>query len=367
MLDRAAVAAVKSWHFLPAMRDGRPVSAWVEIPVRFHLRYDTRRLSCSSANADLCGPLEPPARRAADTAHPRRRRDAGRQRGRAGGARAHVGTTATPLAADWRSILSEMPAVGRVMCLTRNEHCVHERHGRFEDVQVTGPHGLVLGPDIDLRLFLGSWKHGFAVREPLKQGERLSLQFFDGAGEAVHKIYATDETDRAAFDALIARHRAATPATSPSRRAQRTRSDRPDLEIDVEGLRQAWRAMKDTHEFFGMLGKFKVGRVQALRLVGEEFARELPPRACARPVEAASADGTPIMIFVGSGGCIQIHSGPINRLVEVHGWFNVLDPAFNLHLREAGVARVFSVRKPTERRRRHLDRGVLQAAIATSC
>jgi periplasmic protein TonB len=38
MLDRAAIAAVKSWHFLPAVRDGRPVSAWVEIPVRFHLR-----------------------------------------------------------------------------------------------------------------------------------------------------------------------------------------------------------------------------------------------------------------------------------------------------------------------------------------
>jgi protein TonB len=38
MLDRAAVAAVKGWQFLPAMRDGRPVAAWVEIPVRFHLR-----------------------------------------------------------------------------------------------------------------------------------------------------------------------------------------------------------------------------------------------------------------------------------------------------------------------------------------
>jgi putative hemin transport protein len=259
-----------------------------------------------------------------------------------------IGTTATPLATDWRSILSEMPQVGRVMCLTRNEHCVHERHGRFEDVQVTGPHGLVLGPDIDLRLFLGSWKHGFAVREPLKQGERLSLQFFDGSGEAVHKIYATDETDRAAFDSLIARHRAAAPtALAVAPRAADT-VDRRDSEIDVEGLRQAWREMKDTHEFFGMLGKFKVGRVQALRLVGEEFARELPPRALRSAMEAASADGTPIMIFVGSGGCIQIHSGPINRLVEVHGWFNVLDPAFNLHLREAGVARVFSVRKPTE-------------------
>jgi protein TonB len=38
LLDRAALAAVRGWHFLPAVRDGKPVAAWVEIPVRFHLR-----------------------------------------------------------------------------------------------------------------------------------------------------------------------------------------------------------------------------------------------------------------------------------------------------------------------------------------
>ena len=258
-----------------------------------------------------------------------------------------IGRTATPLAADWRAILTELPAVGRVMCLTRNEHCVHERHGRFEDVQVTGMQGLVLGPDIDLRLFLGSWRHGFAVREPARDGERLSLQFFDAAGEAVHKIYATAETDRAAFEALVARHRAEAAALAVSPRVA-DRTDHADSDIDLDGLRAAWRAMTDTHEFFGMLRRFDVGRVQALRLVGEEFSRELPARALRSVMEAAAGDGTPIMIFVGNGGCIQIHSGPIRRLVETKGWFNVLDPAFNLHLREDGVARVFSVRKPTQ-------------------
>lgn len=38
MLDKAALAAVRGWQFLPAMRQGRAVAAWVEIPVRFHLR-----------------------------------------------------------------------------------------------------------------------------------------------------------------------------------------------------------------------------------------------------------------------------------------------------------------------------------------
>lgn len=88
--------------------------------------------------------------------------------------------------------------------------------------------------------------------------------------------------------------------------------------------------MKDTHEFFGMLGKFKVGRVQALRLVGEDLARELPARALRSAIEAAGADGTPIMIFISNCGRIQIHTGPVERLVETHGWFNVLDPTFNL-------------------------------------
>ncbi len=259
-----------------------------------------------------------------------------------------LGRTATLLTADWRAILEEMPSVGRVMCLTRNDHCVHERHGRFEDVSVSGPHGLVLGPDIDLRLFLSNWTYGFAVREPMKEGERLSLQFFDASGEAVHKIYATDETDRKAFDALVDRHRAATPAAMTITPAKPDAVDLPDSEIDLDGLRAAWRTMKDTHEFFGMLAKFKVGRVQALRLVGQELARELPARALRSAMEAAAADGTPIMIFVGNRGCIQIHTGPVKRLVEVHGWFNVLDPTFNLHLRDQGVARVFSVRKPTD-------------------
>ncbi|MBI3198680.1 MAG: energy transducer TonB [Rhodospirillales bacterium] len=37
LLDRAALAAVRGWHFLPARRGGHAVAAWVEIPIRFHL------------------------------------------------------------------------------------------------------------------------------------------------------------------------------------------------------------------------------------------------------------------------------------------------------------------------------------------
>ena len=36
-LDEAALRAVRRWRFKPASRDGRPISAWVRVPVRFKL------------------------------------------------------------------------------------------------------------------------------------------------------------------------------------------------------------------------------------------------------------------------------------------------------------------------------------------
>ena len=37
VLDRAAMSAVKSWRFKPAMRGGQPVPATVQIPVAYNL------------------------------------------------------------------------------------------------------------------------------------------------------------------------------------------------------------------------------------------------------------------------------------------------------------------------------------------
>jgi protein TonB len=36
-LDSAAVAAVRQWHFKPAKSKGKPVAAWVAVPLKFSL------------------------------------------------------------------------------------------------------------------------------------------------------------------------------------------------------------------------------------------------------------------------------------------------------------------------------------------
>jgi putative hemin transport protein len=270
-----------------------------------------------------------------------------------------IGDTAVRLAAKpWGELIKALPALGRVMALTRNDHCVHERHGVYGggeggEISMNGHAGLVLGPDIDLRLFLRHWRFGFAVRErgaasEKAGGERRSLQFFDAAGQAVHKVYATATTDMAAFDALEQRFAAADQssalAVAPAPAAE---TARPDGEIDVDGLRAAWRGLRDTHDFFPLLKAYKVQRTQALRLAGAEFAESLNVSAARRTLTLAAERLVPIMIFVGNRGCIQIHSGLVNNLKPVGPWFNVLDPEFNLHLREDRIASAWIVHKPT--------------------
>ena len=53
------------------------------------------------------------------------------------------------------------------------------------------------------------------------------------------------------------------------------------------------------------------------------------------------------MIFVGNRGCLQVFSGAVHKIVKHGPWINVLDPSFNLHLREDHIATSWVVAKPT--------------------
>ena len=37
LLDRSAMDAVASWSFRPARQDGNPITAWIEVPVKFEI------------------------------------------------------------------------------------------------------------------------------------------------------------------------------------------------------------------------------------------------------------------------------------------------------------------------------------------
>ena len=255
----------------------------------------------------------------------------------------------TRLEGEFSQLIAALKDVGPVMALTRNEAAVHERDGTYLESSVNGHVGLVLGPDIDLRIFYSQWVHAFWVEEASDKGVSRSVQFFDAHGDAVHKIFERSMTDEDAFEGACMLFAAVeqVPGIAVVPRADKA-APKPDFEIDVAGFRGAWSKMTDTHQFFGLLRKFSVARTQALRLAGAEYAVRADNDATRFVLQKASDRFLEIMIFVMNPGCIQIHIGPVSNIQIMGPWVNVLDPDFNLHLREDLIAESWIVRKPTE-------------------
>lgn len=260
---------------------------------------------------------------------------------------AYVGETATAIVADPDRLLPWAGKLGDVMALTRNEHCVHERRGEYLDYRSGAFASMVLGAEIDLRIFAKNWVYAFAVEEQGEDGPKRSLQVFDAAGDAVHKIWLKPESKHDQWADLVANMRLPEQVAALELTARKPVEPAKGDASSAEGLRKAWDAMTDTHQFMGLTKENGVNRLGAYRIVGAPYAERIDPAAVTLTLERASEGQIPVMIFVGNMGCIQIHGGPINKIMPMGPWINVMDPRFNLHLRADRLAEVYRVWKPT--------------------
>ena len=254
---------------------------------------------------------------------------------------ARVGHDAVRLQDNARAILASLEKVGETKCICRNEYAVHEQVGAFTHQHLDGHAGLILNPRaLDLRLFLSQWASAFHVND----GGRESIQFFDPHGDAVLKVYTTNNTESEAWQALIAEQAQSTPAPLAVRPVENARY--ADT-ADGATLEKEWRAMTDVHQFFALLRKYNLSRQQAFRLVNDDLACRIDTDALPRLLETLQRDGNEFMIFVGNRGCVQIFTGVLEKLTPMRGWINIFNSAFTLHLREETIDEVWVTRKPT--------------------
>jgi putative hemin transport protein len=252
------------------------------------------------------------------------------------------------LKSDWSSIIAEAHTLGEVMALTRNESCVHEKVGHYG--HPTGQNNeLLLGKEIDLRIFFKEWAHGFAVIENFYLDCRRSFQFFDEFGNALHKIIIRENSDLFAFENMIEKYQSADQDSEIEITAPKI-NKKPliDVEIDLLGFQKAWLGMTDTHQFFDLIKQHKLSRIDALRFAPDGYAQRVPIGFTRDLLRKVSFKHIPIMVFVANRGVIQIHTGPISKVVMMDPWLNILDQNFNLHLREDNVYDSWIVRKPTD-------------------
>jgi len=258
---------------------------------------------------------------------------------------ARVGHDAWRLHGEIREILGALEAVGETKCICRNQYAVHEQVGTFTHQHLNGHAGLILNPRaLDLRLFLHQWASAFHITETNARGERQSIQFFDHQGDALLKVYTTDNTDVSAWGDVLSRFIF---ADNPPLALKATDPAVNVASADAPTVDSEWRAMTDVHQFFGLLKRHSLTRQQAFRLVGDDLACQVDNSALSRLLNSAREDGNEIMIFVGNRGCVQIFTGAVEKVVPMKGWLNIFNPAFTLHLLEETIAESWVTRKPT--------------------
>lgn len=262
---------------------------------------------------------------------------------------ARIGAGVTRIAAHPDRLIPAAETLGEVMALTRVDACVHEKVGEYGNYHSGDHAAMTLTENIDLRIFPSHWVHAYAVETESEQGLRRSLQIFDAAGDAVHKIHLRDASDLDGWTRAVAdlklEDQGQEQEVAPRKPVEGAKS-RPD-KLDV--LRAEWAKLTDTHQFLRLCSKLKMNRLGAYRIAGAPFVRQLDPSAADAVLQAVQEAGIDVMIFVGNRGCIQIHTGPVKKLTPMGPWQNVMDPGFNLHLRRDKVAEIWAVEKPTQR------------------
>lgn len=265
----------------------------------------------------------------------------------------YIGENVVRLDNNCIALLKEVHKMGYVMALTRNENCVHERKGVYENLEFYGgAHnmGVAVNPDIDLRFFMNEWQYALAVTMPRgEHGTLYSFQFFNAKGEAVHKIFSTPKSEIAAYHEIVENFTAENqePITDADKSPYDKKQPKPDSEIDIAAFQNAWKSLKDTHDFFGMLRKYGVRRTQGFRLAPAGYTQKIDNDAVIRMLNMAAERQVSIMCFLHSKGCVQIHTGEVRNLKQMDTWYNVLDPKFNLHLKLDTIEETWIVRKPT--------------------
>lgn len=256
----------------------------------------------------------------------------------------------TRLQGNWSDLLQKFPHLGDVRCITRNQAAVHSRFGTFVEPAFFGQMGQVTGSEIDLRLFMSHWKYGFATREANNKEGKYSFQFFDQYGTAVHKVFLTTRSSVSVYDELVQIFRSSDQSDFQSVvPLEQPEAERPDSEIDVNQFQKEWLATGDTHEFSSLLRKFGVTRQQGLRLAPDGCAYEIPLSSIQKMLEDVASQQLGIMVFVGSPGCVQIHTGPIKNIVNSGtDWLSILDERFIFHLYNPLVATAWIVKKATK-------------------
>lgn len=266
---------------------------------------------------------------------------------------------------DCSEVLQSLTRFEKLECIVRNEFAVHEKVGELKNLSLGGHTGLAIDVGgLDLRFFIDKWQHMLAITDDSKADATnpgsLSVQFFDGAGSAIAKVFLRDYKNESIdqWFSLIEQHTMKTHTDTQAliTSLQPLTVEQPwQLKMLNEEqtaiLQKKWLGLTDIHQFYIVLKKLGIDRASSYVQAPEGTTYRLEPKAIESLLNLARQQAEPIMTFVGNKGIVQIQTGIVHNVKRIGNWLNILDKPqtnFTLHLNDDALAQVWCVKRPTK-------------------
>ena len=255
------------------------------------------------------------------------------------------GSSVTRLCGGWVELLRGLQELGPVSLQTEANGALIDARGIAVTAGWSGRRGVLRVGASRLRVQLDRWDHGFAARGAREQE---SLQFFDGDGDRILTVGRLPETMSERWTQLVRRFTSADQRPWAHTGARSTAAPLSPAAVDAKAFRRAWDGLRGAGDFADMLQRFGLSRCQALRLVGEPRARQVPTSTLRLALRCAANAMVPLSLAVDAPGVSQNYTGLVRR-VEIAGeLLVVVEAGVRLYANELRLATAWLVRRPSE-------------------
>lgn len=242
--------------------------------------------------------------------------------------------------------LMQLEQLGNVKSIVHNDLAISEKTGVYRNLDLSPMMGTAINlGGLDLRLFLRRWKHLFAVR----QNQLTSFQIFDAHGDAIQKIYLTDDSQLDKFN-QICQPLVQECAPEFERPSEKPAAGLKALNTDeISAYRNEWQGLQNVHHFRVVLAQFGIDRLQGLQYAPEGDAKRLDLAAIEAIIRRCAEQKITLLSFVNNSGIVQIQTGKVHNVSRIPGFLNILDDdetQFSLHLKDQHIAGFWFVRRP---------------------
>tara|TARA_B100000945_G_C20417864_1_gene616128 strand:- start:1851 stop:2843 length:993 start_codon:yes stop_codon:yes gene_type:complete len=201
----------------------------------------------------------------------------------------------------------------KVMFLTRNDEAVHEMSCKSSQISTSYDKVLTIKYLKEILLILNhhSIKYIFSEDKKIKNRALRSFQLFNSSGQAILKIY--DKSDNASqFYKIINNFKI-------------DFSYQLKINPDPKSASSNIIHINFLNNFYSNNFK-KNNSYKRKRIANIRFLREL--------LLLCSKAQFNLGIYVPSYSSLQFYHGKIKKIVDFKSWLNILDPSFNLHIKE---------------------------------